>query len=285
MLNRSIAITGLIGVLTAGSSAQSKATSFILAVYSGDNLLPIARYTGARWLNTWPGADDDDVKVPALKNIPADWLGRRVPQQWTVWFTTGKTATVHIKGTQRYGGCVSPPALSVAEELAPPAGTFDEQHPGVAVDTAQPVEPISRLSGGAEWDAIRPVAMAAAERIGGRASELRWLYRAGASPRSPTYFFETGEVKSDESGTSMVVHGWILRNPGGLLTAVGADLFGCGNEEKDVLSCLIPIGAVRIGGRTIWLLEYPLGETDTFELWDVGSTNPRRILTADAGGC
>jgi hypothetical protein len=288
-IHRAILLAGVIGALASALPVQDKPAPFILGVFTGDAIMPIGRYTGTRWLNSWPGAEDDEVRVPALKDVPIAWLGQRVPRQWTVWFTTGKTAVVHVTGTQRYGGCVSPPALSLAERLAPPPEVFDQQHPGVALNTAQRIEPLSRLSAGAEWDAITPVAIAAAARIGSRASSLRWLYRAGRVADAPMYFFETGEVKSNEpAGSMMVVRGWVVQGqvgPRASPVSVGASLVVCGNEQGDVLSCLIPVGMLRLGARAVWLLEYPVGETHTFELWDVGTTDARRLLIADGGGC
>src|SRR5262245_39360786 len=109
---------------------------FIVAVAMGNTLLPVARYNGSRWANTWPPPADRDTPVPALNEIPTAWLAQRVPIGWTVWESDGRQMNVRVTGTIRDPGCSSAVKL-----------TFDGVHVenGVALSTARRVAPVLGL--------------------------------------------------------------------------------------------------------------------------------------------
>jgi hypothetical protein len=50
----------------------SNSRGFVVAVAAGETLLPIGRFTGTEWVNTWPEPDDEWVPVPALDAIPGN---------------------------------------------------------------------------------------------------------------------------------------------------------------------------------------------------------------------
>ena len=92
-LTAAAALVGLLNALAAQSAVQSRPAPFVLGVfYEGGMILPVARFNGTRWLNTWPAAEDNEGDVSSLKDIPVRWLGKPVPVKWTVWFIGGEIA-------------------------------------------------------------------------------------------------------------------------------------------------------------------------------------------------
>ena len=113
--------------------AQRRKTPMAVGIVTDDtHLLPIARFAGTEWINTWPQPEDSDAPVPRLSNVPEQWLGGPVPRQWTAWLTSGASAPVSVTGIDRSGGCVVSPSLTIAPINVPPR-VVDPVHVGIAV--------------------------------------------------------------------------------------------------------------------------------------------------------
>jgi hypothetical protein len=266
-------------------SGQAAPDAVVLAVATHGVLLPIARRAAGVWVNTWPGSDDDDVPVPPLNEMPHTWLGGRVPTDWTVWFTAGGSARVRVNGSQRYGGCQSPPALKLAAVLSTPRGAFDDVHLGVA-STSQRIDAVRALPRNARPAAARAAITTASRRLIGRDDGIAWLYESASGARR-AYYYETREAKLHSREWPSLARGWLRRHARGSLEAVGAEIQVCPYDGPIARahSCLIPLGVLQAADHEIWVMERTEGETHSFELWRISAADAQRILSADAGGC
>ena len=78
------------------------ATPFTVAVLQSNGaLIPFATYDGTKWLNTWPGPDEQsDAKVEGLGKIPAAWTGGvRLPESWRLWLPNDTSYYLKALGT------------------------------------------------------------------------------------------------------------------------------------------------------------------------------------------
>jgi hypothetical protein len=292
--------------------------AFVVAVYEGDTLLPIARYTSAQWVNTWPGPEEDSVPVPPLDGIPPKWLGRTVPREWTVWFKTGGSAPIRINATERSGGCFVSPKLVVETPPPPPADLADVGQAGLATTDGTPVGAILRLSaqdfeGRDLVPLIRRVFAAqeraamendpdegheerepmSASRFAAVAPTVDWLF-TGSNPNGPRiYYFEAAKrVPGSDPGKILRVNvgGWLVADSEGRLTPIG--IHGRAhwddavpNRDVVVDPDRVPLGILSVGQRVIWVMEDPTATAGSFTLYDLSPSGVRTVLTADAGGC
>ena len=100
--------------------------------------MPVARYDGAGWRNTWPEPISDRAPLPvrAVGEIPRGWLGRPVPLTWMAWSqSTGKQQRVTVTGVDRDGSCVE--AITLATSFKP-----DPRSDGLAFDRPTTVDAI-----------------------------------------------------------------------------------------------------------------------------------------------
>ena len=265
---------------------QPAPDDLVLALATDSVLLPIARRASGVWVNTWPGSDDDDVPVPPVNEMPRAWLGGPVPTDWTVWFTAGGSARVRATGSQRYGGCQSPPALKMAAGLSPPRGAFDDVHLGVATSTSHRIDAVRALPPNGRPAAARAAITTASRRLTGRDDGIAWLYESASAARS-AYYYETREAKLHGREWPSLVRGWLRRTARGSLETVGAEIQACAYDGPVARahSCLIPLGVLQATDHELWVMERTEGETHSFELWRISAAAAQRILSADGGGC
>lgn len=298
---------------SAGTAGAPEDRQFVVAVDEGASLLPIARYDGHGWVNTWPQPEDIDAPVPALARVPTSWLARNVPLDWMVWFSTGGSSGVHVVGLERSGGCLASPTLKIESIPQPPSDLYDVMHVGLATTDGVPVEAVRRLRRtDAEWHKLEPqikrIFLAAERRAvddyRGDYGDMRerlslnrmehvpvtldWLYRSTTGARS--YYFEAAKRASGSPRLRIGVGGWLIEEANGRLQSVGVT--GQPHWDEDVLndpignvSDLIPLGILRISGRVLWVVEVPTDESGSFSVYDVAAAGVRTVLTTDAGGC
>ena len=127
---------------------------FAVAAVVRGTLVPVARFTGLEWVNSWPEPDESKTPAPALDDIPTAWLGRPVSREWTVTTSDGRQTHVHVVGTTRADtGCTTQVQLTI---------DGDQALEGVAVDTGQLVAPVPALQRGSpEWQRLEPEVNAA----------------------------------------------------------------------------------------------------------------------------
>lgn len=316
----------VLGCLIAGRGAVAQSAAppaFVVAVDEGGTLLPVARYAAGRWLNTWPEPEEDSKPVPSLADVPRAWLGRAVPTAWTLWPTGGGATRVQIAGTERSGGCVVSPKLTLPEQRFPPEGAFDRVHPGLATTEGGVVRAIEMMTGrsmgtplpgaGAIVTRIEPVvaslfathegqALADARTFGSPGATLtagqllplqpkvEWLYRV-VSPGATVLYFEASKRVPPPSLHRLTVRGW-LRIEAAAVTPMGIEAYVSVDDDPppatDAIANVserIPLGVVHVSGQDVWVMETPSGESNAFVLYDIGTTAARMLLRVDAGGC
>lgn len=325
LLRTTVALLGgMIAARPAGAQAPTAPAAFVVAVSEGETLLPLARFEGGRWLNTWPEPEEDSKPVPALADVPAGWLGRPVPIDWTLWFTGGGTVPVQIARTARSGGCVVSPKLTLRNPQEPPNGAFDVVHPGLATTDGaavgtvhlvtrrtasgprttdsvlmrrlQPlVQSLFAAHEGGALDRVRdsngnPAATVTPQQLAAISPTIDWVYRA-RRPEGTVLYFEASKRTTPSTLHPVTVHGWARLDASGRVVPIGVEAF-VGLEELPPgddpivnVSNDIPLGILRAREQDIWVMEVGFGESNAFALYDIGTTAARMLLRVDAGGC
>lgn len=296
----------------ASQSASSRAIAsppFLLA-WSGwkSALVPIGRYTGDTWVNTWPEPNEGNVPVPAIESVPFAWLSKPVPRQWTL-FLEGRPTRITVTSTRRGAPdslCTSPAVLSIDR---PPSIRDDAYDGGLAVDNNQIVEDVRRLTpADAQWRVVAPVAERTYAQYESRAlgaGDQTWftdalvrgridlatkpmvvdaIYQAVTDISAPTFYFVATKrfvVENREYG--VVVSGWLRPDVGGRwpAMAVATRTFG-GDITGDGLR---PLGLLRVLARRFWVMFAPGWESGGFELYEATGTDMLRLLTSSNGAC
>jgi hypothetical protein len=296
----------VMAIVVASAALSAQPRPFVVAAYSDGGLVPFARFTGARWVNTWPMPAESDVPVPPLAEIPTIWLGKPVPRQWSFWPASGSRRPVTVVGARRGsgtgGGCTQPAVLTMDQ-------TLDSESRGLAVDTDQVVEAIRRVQpSSAEWRHLEPVIHAAV-----RANERRlvaigpinrpWqqealtevdvfqaplaieaVYRPVADASPILYYFEAVRSANRRNGSllSMKVSGWVRPDPNGRTSAF--QLFGRVFDDEAMWT-MTPLAIVRLAQRVFWITAVTHYESSSFVIRDVSASAIRDVLTSDNGGC
>jgi hypothetical protein len=270
-------------------------------------ILPVARFTGTQWVQTWPGPVDGRTPAPALADIPESWLGGPVPMHWTFLSPSGAATAVTVTGTERgRDGCETsvmlvvagaPPAprdpwaagatrLAVAGDLRPewiravPAG--DPAMPALARLVHEAHRDNDRFVGGAgisEWTA----GLAALDRAGATL-QVETLVQSAPGPGPVLYYFDAsrGTPRGARPAFMTYVSGWIARNADGTFAARGVSRGAFIGEWRLRLQ---PIAAFRTGSRVVWLSRQLGYESLTFVLDDVSDAAVPRLITALSDGC
>jgi hypothetical protein len=154
MTRRVVLVLGALVSAAAAAALAAQAQGPLIVAYMESNgeLVPIARYDGARWRNTWPEPIERDAPLPvrSVAKIPRAWLGQPVPLTWTAWSqATGKQRRVTVTGVDREGACVE--AITLTTSFKP-----DPRSDGLAFDRPTMVSAIVTLEEGSpEWDVLR----------------------------------------------------------------------------------------------------------------------------------
>jgi hypothetical protein len=127
-MNRAVLVVlGTLLSAAAGASAagQTEAPLIVAYISSDGELVPVARFDGTNWRNTWPEPIPEDVPLPVreLGEIQQAWLGQSVPLTWTTWSgATGRQHRVRVTGVDRDGSCVQAITLTTSPTAAPADG-------------------------------------------------------------------------------------------------------------------------------------------------------------------
>lgn len=154
MIRRVVLVLGALvsTVVPAALTAQTEGPLIVAYMDSTGELVPIARYDGARWRNTWPKPIEREAPLPvrSVAEIPEAWLGQPVPLTWTAWsMATGKQQRVRVTGVDREGACVESITLATSFKS-------DPRSDGLAFDRPTMVSAIVMLEKGSpEWDVLR----------------------------------------------------------------------------------------------------------------------------------
>jgi hypothetical protein len=296
-------------VAPAALTAQAQAPLIVAYMESNGELVPIARYDGARWRNTWPKPIERDTPLPvrSVAKIPRAWLGQPVPLTWVAWSrATGKQQRVTVTGVDREGACVE--SITLTTSFKP-----DPRSDGLAFDRPTRVSAIVTVEEGSpEWDALRreivphlsaAIASTAVPQPGGEQHGARVLALARAEsspaetvvvesvfrdPRVPLYYIEahrqfTG-IPADTDEDALSYGGWFGRDGAGALIPISASLVPV-STAADREPRYTPIGILRLGAGSIWAMSEWGKESQTIVLFDVSAKRVRKLTSTDVSGC
>jgi hypothetical protein len=299
------ALLGLSG--SVGQARKGATASLIVAVSRPVGLLPIARFTGSTWINTWAQPEDDGVPVPGLSDIPTSWLGQAAPRDWTLWGGDGATSKIRVAGTARERGCSGSIVLTPDHSSELPEG--------VAVNTEQPVEPVVTLNNGSsEWRHVEP-AIATAFRenqqrivdgtlheystdseerrvllpvlsrssLAGVPITIDWMHR-----QHGVVYFEAHKAAAASLWQlqGLSVRGWLIETATGQWRAirVAGDLVTSASNGLGA-SSRVPLGSLRLGRRIFWVSALYGYESLAYAIDEVTPSDVREIIAVSAGGC
>ena len=311
MKRRTVALL-VLGAITMPAAA-AQAPQFVVAIVRTDGrLVPFAAWTGAAWERAWPEIFEVPPTPAALEEA---WSrsGQGVPRLWRVWPSSGGgPVPARARGVEMVEAhCETQVALKADfpdpmqrdPELEGVEGRF-----GIAVDgAAAPVRAIQRLRRShALWSEAQQVVRAgfdarekAAAQAGNHALprdqptprvQLKELYREAGSPASPLYFvaertYATGPfVAETPCPWRTVMSGWLPAG-GGDLALLDPRVFvtSCGGG-KDVVA-LYPLGALRLGTHSFWVVQEHGWEDETYVILEVGPADVKRAFAVAGGGC
>jgi hypothetical protein len=297
------AFLSIAGATTVCTEAQAP---LIVAYITQDNeLVPVARYDGMNWPNTWPEPIEHHAPLPvhSLETIPNAWLGQPVPRTWTTWSpSTGQQRRVRVTGVDRDGSCVE--AITLATSPNPQL-----ELDGVAFNRPTTVNAILQLEQKSpEWDSLhRDVAslfrraiantgeqgvtttkVLALARAGNVADETVVIRSVFRDPRMPVFFIEAQRafagIQSDIEPDALSYSGWFRRDHAGALIPIEASV-GVFSTAADKLPRYEPIGILRLDKRSIWAMSEFQIESQTIVLFDVSAEGLRRLTSALISGC
>jgi hypothetical protein len=306
----------VLGALVSAAAAaplagQAQAPLIVAYMEANGELVPIARYDGTRWRNTWPEPIDRDAPLPVrtVAKIPRAWLGQPVPLTWIAWSqATGKRQRVTVTGVDREGACVESITLTTSAKPDPRSDglAFDRPTMVGAIDTVE--------EGSPEWDVLRrevapllsaAIASAVLPQPGGeqdaRAARVLALARAESSnaetvvvesvfqdSRFPVYFIEAHRqfngIPADTDYDALSYDGWFGRDGAGALIPISASLVPS-SMAADKVPRYTPIGILRLGAGTIWAMSEWGKESKTIVLFDVSAKGVRKLTSAEISGC
>jgi hypothetical protein len=304
------------GDFAAALVGQDLARPFVVAVVEAGGLVPVARFTGSQWLDTWPAAVDTTHPDLPLSEAPFEWVGGPIPRVWYVWFTNGKrvvaAATSVDGGGSGGGGCTFSRSIRLAARLVPPRGLHDELHPGVAVDDTRTVDSVHRLDArsrsisswttrakelfvrhekgaveGTGW--LQPEQqLELLRRLPAIPISVDWMFRTGNGPNR-TYYFEAAKWAEGEGGWfRVVVSGWLFDSAPDRFTLAlaGIDPGMTPPSLGDTsVSSYVPLGVLTVQKSKIWLVEIPTGETTSYALLHVEPGRLVQLTRTAPGGC
>lgn len=193
-------------------------------------------------------------------------------------------------------------------------GCLGEGAVGRVVATGGPQEEVPRrvTPGEESWSAVQPViARVFAQRQGEHrlsASNVTsvpitfdWLYAApGQDGFDPVFYFEASRripdpgtaPDDDPRGTLRVaVSGWLAVEADGAIVPLGSKSELRWEQETDAGAAAqnfpdsMPLGIVRHGAQTVWVMEMRIGTILRFTLYEPGSTGVRKLFEAAAVRC
>lgn len=312
-----------VALAVVAATAQS---SFILGVFvgvdeHGGQLLPVARFDGRVWTNSWPSPDSEAVAINRLDQIPRAWLGSRPPRVWTTWKAGGRTSQVRISGVSRIGGTGELSGCTAAVVLNTPYGGVIPEEGTLAFDNLQRVEAVvdvtipsdearrtmgrlSELFTAAEEATLRreewqfslssdgprhPLSLPARDRASATIVLLK-LYRAQkAAPGAPSIYLVEAlkgfpwEASTLGGGDRLFFSGWIAVD-GDRMKAIEVSA-GVDFSNDGHATRVRPLGILSVAGRTVWVVDLAQYESGLVQVLDVSAAEIRVLASAQLGGC
>jgi hypothetical protein len=312
-MNRAVivALVAILNAAAASAAGQAHAPLVVAYMTSDGELVPIARYNGTVWRNTWPEPIENGAPLPVrtVSEIPTGWLGQRVPLSWTAWsLATGKQQRVSVTGVDRDGSCVEAITLTTNFKPNPASDGLAFSRPTM-VDAIVEVEQGSREQDsqrrevashfrtaiaeavpprpGSEQSEIgtKVFALARADKLADDAVVLESVFR---DPRFPVFFIEAQRrfdvIPPGTDYDALSYGGWFSRDRAGALVAISASLASFSTAEGK-LPRYTPIGILRLGAGSIWVMSEWGKESHTIVLFEITATGVKKLTSADISGC
>jgi hypothetical protein len=292
----------------AGLADQPEPPLIVAYLTTGGELVPIARYDGSAWRNTWPEPIERGRPLPVrtVAGIPRAWLEQPVPLTWTVWSeATRKEQRVSVTGIDREGSCVEAITLSTSFHSDPSSNGLAFNRP-TRVDAVVALEQHSRDQ--LRHDVASHFRTAFADRIpqpgnqpGAIAPRLLAVARTDMltddtvsveavlpDARLPVMFIEAQRrfdgIPSDTDDDALSYSGWFRRDRAGTLTPISASLTSFSTAEGKSPR-YTPIGIVRLSVGSIWVMSEIDKESQHIVLFEVSERGARKLTSAHIDGC
>jgi hypothetical protein len=303
---------GVVLLAVALAAAEPQTKPFGVGVLRRDGIvIPFAAYDGKRWSHHWP-APSAELTVPInLRSVPLRWWGpTEAPDTWTAWpGRAGGGAPRPLRVLQPDWidtHCLRQIGLRTdykPEEPPPPRTVQPYPKDGLAVSTSQPVEPIVWLSPhapelvplGAELLSAfnraehatagrfeHPVESKVRERL---QPTIEAVYSLGTEPR--LYYIEAvRQYETPGSHECQIVAfgtGWFLRENGTFRSlSIAVDALNC---DRNGASYMLPLGAVRLGTRLFWLVQFSGWDHERYVVIEPKLKAVDAVLSVWGGGC
>lgn len=226
---------------------------------------------------------------------------------WTAWvLLTGKQHPVTVTGVDRDGSCFQ--AITLATSFKP-----DPASDGLAFSRPTSVDPIMELDENSrEWTLLRRevaphfgtaiantrpaqpgseqreaeskvLALARADKLAGDTVAIEAVFR---DARFPVLFIEAQRefpgIPLDADAVSY--DGWFTRDRAGALIPISASVVPFSTAEGR-LPRLTPIGILRLGVGSIWVMSEWGKESQTIVLFEISAKGVRKLTSAEISGC
>jgi hypothetical protein len=294
---------------------------FTLAVVRRDGIMiPFATYDGQRWVNTWPEPKSNPEIPISLRDVPKEWWGRSgIPASWTFWSLDGRSRPLKVFApAQLQVHCLTSVGLRtdyLPTVPPPPPNQHHQPKDGLATSGTLPIERIEVLNNQQpEWNSTAPLLdfpiltaeettiskyrnwtpLVSPEQRARTSSKLEVLCRSsGPTPGSPIYYFEAVKQYDKPLDQSR----WASRNCsmmtfGGGFLRTGADgnprtnlwvvITDCNAREVEYL---LPLGVLKLNGRTIWIVQFSGFGRERYTLLDVTDQKVAMLVNTFGGGC
>lgn len=285
----------------------------VAIVRTDGRVVPFGAWNGMAWERAWPEIFAEPITSAALDEA---WSrrGTELPRLWRVWPASGggpvATRATGVELVEAH--CETQVALKADfpdpkqrdPDLEGVEGRF-----GIAVDgTAAPVRAIQRLrrSHSLWTQALQVVRSGFDARENSEAQarnrqlprqqppppvQLKELYGEAGSPASPLYFvaertFATGPFVAEvPCPWRTEMSGWLAPAGGGGLALLDPRVLvtSCGHGKDGV--SLYPLGALRLGTRSFWVVQEHGWEDETYVILEVGPAEVKRAFAVAGGGC
>jgi hypothetical protein len=295
-------------------AADAASDAFAVGVLRRDGVIvPFAAFDGKRWSNAWPPPALDLTVPIGVRAVPSKWWGpaKKPLESWQAllaptadaWRTLNvvqpdwveahcerqiglrtdyvPAAVVPPRTTRPYpkdGVAVSPPHAVEPIAIVPPLGPDAQSLTSALLDAFNRSERVLEdRYGHSVKRRAREGVVPAVEAVYAFGDERRVYYVEATRP-----YRELGQTGRD--CTSMAFGtGWFVREAGqvrSLLTVV--DLLSC---DRAGASYMLPLGAVRIGGRLFWLAQFSGWDHERFAVLEIKAKTVEAVLSVWGGGC
>ena len=291
-------------------AGQTEPPLIVAYIADAGELVPVARFDGKTWRNTWPEPIELDAPLPVreLREIPLAWLGQPVPLTWTTWpRPTGSPQTVRVTGVDRDGACVQAITLTTSPRNMPAEGlAFSRPTTVTAIIESSPesdrlrrdvvphfkdaLRPPGTPASGAERRETGQQVLALASADDEFAAEHVDLHTLLQDPVAHVFFIEAWRqypgIPSDTHDDALSYRGWFRREAGGggRLIPIAASLTTFSTAEGK-LPRYTPIGILRMRAGAIWVMAEWGIESQTIVLFEVSGRGVRTLTSADISGC